>query len=72
MPYVTNAERFGIEKGQIIGCRENILMLLEAKFGAMAIPSQVRQRIEVESHLDRLREWLRQAGTCASMQDFKI
>jgi hypothetical protein len=70
MLYVTNAERFGIEKGQIMAQRQSILDVLEARFGSIA--SQVRQRVEAESDLTLLREWLRLAGTCVNLEEFKI
>jgi len=74
MPYVTSIERFGIEQGraegQLIACRQNILDLLEARFGEA--PSDVRQRVEAETDLARLRAWHRLAGTCAKLEDFSL
>lgn len=74
MPYVTNAERFGIEKGIQEGIekgqRMSILEVLEARFGK--IPDPVRERIMAETDVIRLKTWLRQAGTCAGFEDFKI
>src|SRR5206468_2797412 len=70
MPYITSAEEFGIEKGQLMNCRENVLALLEARFGA--VPSSIRERVNAETDLARLKAWHRLAGTCAELVDFSI
>ncbi len=74
MPYVTSAERFGIEKGiekgQLIAYREHILELLEARFGAA--PGAVRERVNAETDLAQLRGWHRLAGTCSKLEEFRI
>ncbi len=81
MPYVTSIERFGIEKGlaegmekgraegQLMAFRQSIFDLLEARFGAA--PYEVRERIQAETDLARLRSWHRLAGTCAKLEEFK-
>jgi len=74
MPYVTSIEQYGIEKGrvegQLINCRQNILDLLEARFGAASY--QLREGVQAETDLERLRAWLRSAGTCAKFEDFRL
>jgi hypothetical protein len=78
MPYVTSIEQYGIEKGleqgleqgRVLNCRQNIFALLEARFGQ--VPSLVRERVQAETDLSRLTGWLRLAGTCARLEDFRI
>jgi len=74
MAYVTSIEQNGIErgieKGQLMACRENILVLLEARFGT--VPDDVRKRVNAEEDLLRLKAWHRLAGTCAKIEDFTM
>jgi len=70
MPYVTSIEQYGMEKGQLIAYRQNILDLLEARFGTT--PFEVRERVQAETDLQRLRAWHRLAGTCAKLEDFRF
>ena len=74
MPYVTSIEQYGIEKGmekgQLIAYRQNILDLLEARFGTT--PFEVRERVQAETDLERLRAWHRLAATCAKLEDFRF
>ncbi len=78
MPYITSIERLGREEGklegklegQILAVRESILNVLEARFGKE--PSEAREKVNAENDLARLKSWLRLAGTCARIDDFKI
>ena len=78
MPYVTSAEQFGMEKGmekgmeqgQLMAFRESLLELLQARFGA--VPQHLRETINTQGDVARLRDWLRLAGTCAKLEDFQI
>ena len=71
MPYVTSIEQYGIDKGraegQLMACRQNILDLVEVRFGA--VPYDVRERVQAEADLARLRAWHRQAATCAKLEE---
>ena len=73
MPYVTSAERAGIEKGlkqgKQIGYRDGeadlLLWLIETKFGAAAA-GNMRQRIEAADS-DTLRLWSERILTADSL-----
>jgi hypothetical protein len=74
MPYVTSAERAGIEKGlkqgKQIGYRDGeadlLLWLIEKKFGAAAV-EQARSRIEAADS-DTLRGWSERILTADSLE----
>ncbi|SPE62359.1 conserved hypothetical protein [Verrucomicrobia bacterium] len=82
MPYITSIEkhgiekgmeqglRQGIEKGQVMALRQNVLEVLEARFGT--VPASVRERVNAETSLDQLRQWHRLAVTCANLEDFRL
>jgi hypothetical protein len=74
MPYITSIERSGIEKGfqkgQIMTFRQNILDLIELRFGE--VPAPVRDRVNAETDLEKLQQWLRQAATCASLDAMSL
>jgi hypothetical protein len=78
MPYITSVERHGIKKGirqgmaegQLLTLREAILDLMEARFGA--VPRALRERVSAETNLEKLRAWLRQVGTCPTLQDIRF
>jgi hypothetical protein len=55
MPYVTSAERFGIEKGYRQGEADLLLWLIEKKFGETSARA-LRERVE-SADSDTLRLW---------------
>ncbi len=78
MPYVTSVERFaiekglqqGIERGRVIAGRQAVLELLETRFGP--VPEEVRERVDAQTNLERLRSWLRLAATCPTLKDLRL
>ena len=60
----------GIEKGQVIAGREAVLELLEVRFGS--VPEGVRERVNAERNLERLRRWHRLAATCPTLKDLPV
>ena len=86
MPYITSIEQFGIEKGleqglekgleegrvegKLLTLRENVLDLLETRH--QVVPYEVRERVNSETDLEKLKSWLRQAASCARVEDFKL
>jgi hypothetical protein len=82
MPYITSIERFGIEKGrkqgraegrqegQLLNCRQNILDLIEVRFGR--VPRVIRQRVNTEVDLEKLRRWLREAAIISSLAELPL
>ena len=74
MPYVTSIEQHGIEKGiekgQLMTFRQNILDLFDLRFGAA--PEATRERVNAETDLDKLREWHRLVATCPTREEFRI
>jgi len=69
MPYITSIERMGREEGRLQTLREDILDVLEARFGPL--PSALRQRMSAVEDVSRLKSWLRQAVTCRSLSEFE-
>lgn len=77
MPYVTSIERMGREEGRQEGrqigrvesLRENIVDVLEARFGAVS--RRVKARINAEGDGKRLKVLLRSAVTSGTLQEFK-
>jgi predicted transposase YdaD len=67
--YVTNAERFGIEKGVIQGERSLILRLLSRRVGILS--SEVRSQVESLSleQLESLGEALLDFSTAADLDE---
>ena len=55
MPYITSVERLGIKKGEKRGKQDDLLLLLEKKFGTLddAVKERVR-RIESPKKLESL------------------
>ncbi len=80
MPYISSAERFGLEKGLqtgrqeglqtglLTGAREGVLEALELRFGA--VPPEVRVVVEQTDELEELRRWHRQAITSPTLDVF--
>lgn len=76
MTYVTSFERFGIKKGlkqgleqgRLISTRENILEVLEDRFGA--VPDAVQDAVQGLSDIDICKKLLREAVRATSMEDF--
>lgn len=77
MPYVTFAERYGRKEGRKEGrqegrlqtLREDILDILEARFGE--VPGEVREKIETLSDEARLKSLHRRAALTSSLEDFR-
>ncbi len=82
MPYISSAERFGLEKGLqtgrqeglqtglLTGAREGVLEVLEARFGA--VPSEIQETISAQSDLSTLRRWNREAATCTTLDAVQV
>ncbi len=69
MPYVTSIERMGREEGRLESLRENILDILEARFGQA--PIQVREPLEMLADTTKLKALYRLAVMCGSLTDFE-
>jgi len=69
MPYITSIERMGREEGRLQTLREDILDVLEARFGPL--PSALRERMNAVEDITRLKSRLRQAVTCGSLSEFE-
>jgi hypothetical protein len=78
MPYITSIERMGREEGRqegrevgrIEALRENILDVLEARFGPVA--AHLRDKINTSEDGSRLKGWHRLAVTCAALREFEL
>jgi hypothetical protein len=66
--------RQGHQQGRAVGrieaSRENILEVIEARFGP--VPAHVRDRINPTEDGNRLKSWHRLAVTCASLREFEL
>ena len=60
----------GRQEGQLLAVREYILDLLESRLGG--VPYEVRERVNAETDLARLKSWHRTAGTCSRIEDFQM
>lgn len=77
MPYITNVERFGIEKGRqegreegrAEGQQEAMFRILEVRFAD--IPSKLIEQVRKIENLEILGELLTQAVTAQSLQAFE-
>ena len=69
MPYVTSAERFGIEKGKLEGKLEGeiavLLRQMDRKFGPKAVAAY-RERVE-QADADTLLEWAERVLTAETI-----
>jgi hypothetical protein len=63
-------EVHGEARGQLLECRENLQVVLEARFGP--IPEALAQQIESIDDLERLRAAFRQALRLDSLSDLKL
>lgn len=74
MPYITNVERFGIEKGRQEGLiakgQEDILRILEVRFDE--VPVELREQVGRIETLEALEMLLVQAVTVQSLEAFKL
>ena len=69
MPFVTIAERVGMEKGLIEGILQGIEECLDWKFGAVGLELMPELR-EIQDH-ELLRAVLRAIRTAASLEDLR-
>ncbi len=69
MPYVTSIQRLGREEGRVEALREDVLDILEARFGE--VPFSVREGVNTLADIPRLKALHRLAVTCASSADFE-
>jgi len=70
MPYITSAERIGIERGIERGLREGILETLRVRFGV--VPSGLEERILGVDGADRLRELHHAAVLAPGLAEFAV
>jgi hypothetical protein len=67
MPYVTNAERFGIEKGTLEGDAVVLLRRIERKCGPQALAAY-RERVE-QANAETLLEWAERVLTAETVEE---
>jgi flagellar biosynthesis/type III secretory pathway protein FliH len=60
----------GIEEGQVIAGRQDVLELLEVRFGS--VPEEVRERVNAETDRERLRQWHRLVAICPTLEDLRL
>ena len=78
MPYVTSAERIGIEKGRLEGrdegklyeAREMVLEALDAKFSSTT-PEDIKQQIQALNNKIMLKRLHRSAIQSKDIEDFR-
>ncbi len=78
MPYVTSAERIGIEKGrsegldigQLLNAREMLLEALDARF-SNDTPADIKQQIQALNNKIMLKRLLRSTFHSKDIEDFR-
>ena len=78
MPYITSAERIGIEKGRLEGrdegkllnAREMVLEALDAKFSSTT-PADIKQQIQALNNRILLKKLLRSTFQSKDIEDFR-
>jgi len=74
MPYVTSAERIGIEKGRdegmLLNAREMVLEALDARFSSNT-PADIKQQIQVLNNRIMLRKLHKSAIQSTDIEDFR-
>ncbi|MDB9313190.1 hypothetical protein PN462_08765 [Spirulina sp. CS-785/01] len=68
MPYITNVERFALERGKRQKSREDIFEVLQVRFES--IPNELVEAINQIEDDSSLTNLLRQAITINSLEDF--
>ena len=59
-----------LELGQLANCRQNLLLLLEERFGPL--PAALVQQIEGNDDLERLRAGLKRVLHVAALDEFRL
>jgi hypothetical protein len=70
MPYVTSAERIGIDKGQLLNAREMVLEALDARFSSDT-PADIKQQIQALNNKIMLKRLLRSTFQSKDIDDFR-
>jgi hypothetical protein len=70
MPYVTSAERIGIDKGQLLNAREMLLEALDARFSSDT-PADIKQQIQALNNKIMLKRLHRSAIQSKDIDDFR-
>jgi len=70
MPYVTSAERIGMDKGQLNEAREMVLEALDTKFSSN-VPADIRQVIKDLNNRLMLKKLLRSTIQSKDIDDFR-
>jgi hypothetical protein len=79
MPYITSAERIGIEKGRhegrdegmVFTAREMLLDALDAKFNENNIPADIKQQIQALNNRILLKRLHKTAIQSKDIEDFR-
>jgi hypothetical protein len=75
MPYITSAERIGIEKGRdegmVFNAREMLLDALDAKFNENNIPADIKQQIQALNNRILLKRLHKTAIQSKDIEDFR-
>ncbi|HLP91072.1 MAG TPA: transposase [Nostocaceae cyanobacterium] len=69
MPFLTSFERDGIMQGKLENSRENIIDILETRFGDLS--EELKNEINVLNDLQLLKSLHKQTVTVASLEDFE-
>jgi hypothetical protein len=70
MPYVTSAERIGMDKGQLLNAREMLLEALDEKF-SNDTPADIKQQIQALNNKIMLKKLLRSTIQSKDIEDFR-
>ena len=68
MPYITSVERLARQEGILQNGRENVLEVLEVRFGA--VPSELVEKVNTLEDPDLLKTLLREAIAIGSLEQF--
>lgn len=70
MPYITSAERIGMDKGELLNAREMLLEALDARFST-STPADIKKQIQALNNKIMLKRLLRSTFQSKDIEEFR-